>query len=204
VTWILISIFILLLLALVLPWGVRFVRQDGVSRIFVIVAAIPIRLPKMPAQTIKMRAAQSEPIQHAELRHDDENLFDNTADVFEWIELISEIGWSRLFAAVRSGVQGVRVRVHKFEVTIATPDPALTGMLYGLSFATAGMAPRFLSGIDCDFTAARPRANLKVDVVVIPLKLALTAVRVLRTLPLQRIFHKLRRMQTDNRKGDPQ
>jgi hypothetical protein len=58
----------------------------------------------------------------------------------------------------------LRVRIHRLAVCVATPDPALTGLAYGMAWAGLGAVnmPRQVH-LRPDFTESKPRADYRIE-----------------------------------------
>ena len=174
------------LLALLLaPWGVEVSSIGGVRRFRLIAAGLRVSFPLRPSGSIRS-ANPGEP-------HHPPAPTDRSPDhnFSEWLEVAREIEWSRLLRALRTQVRSVRIRIRRFDLIIATPDPALTGISYGLAVAGVSLAPALsAASLVADFESVRPRADFRMDVTVIPLRLTVASIRVLGALPLRRL-HRL-------------
>lgn len=66
----------------------------------------------------------------------------------------------------------VKVRIRRCKITVATPDPALTGMVYGAICAGMPLLPRrWCVMINADFDSDRPALDLRAVISAIPARM---------------------------------
>jgi hypothetical protein len=93
-----------------------------------------------------------------------------------------------VFRIVRNLLKCVRFRMKQLDIAIATPDPAATGILYGLAYAGISALPRRIPVTFCpDFYRTSPLINGTASVTVIPLRILTVS------LPLLHLLWRVRR-----------
>lgn len=84
---------------------------------------------------------------------------------------------------LRAMSRHVRIHVHRLDVTVATPDPALTGFSYGMMYAFAGaVSPSLPLRAAVDFTRESPKVDFRVEVKLTLIKIIPAAIRFARFL----------------------
>lgn len=69
-------------------------------------------------------------------------------------------------------LRAIHIRVRKLHLTVASPDPALTGFAYGMASAVQGIVPsRWPFSFDVDFLRSTPKLDYHVKITVIPIRL---------------------------------
>jgi hypothetical protein len=100
-----------------------------------------------------------------------------------------KVGWISLWRIVRS----VRIRIHRFDLVIATNDPAQTGVLYGSACAISStLILNRNVHVTADFTRTTPDLAYRVEFSFIPWVLLLHTFQSLFTLPLRKIVRVVR------------
>ena len=103
--------------------------------------------------------------------------------------------WSRTVRVVRFADSGelhvildlvvrlfkaLHVRVRRLHVVVATPDPALTGVAYGMACAAISiLPPDWPLSVDADWTHTTPEISYRVNATVIPGQVFLLAITAL-------------------------
>ncbi|MBI5059516.1 hypothetical protein HZB60_07040 [candidate division KSB1 bacterium] len=179
------ALLLALLIVSLLPWGIQFSQVAGLRSARLIVAGVRVPLPRTLRRSgAASPALRDEPADSPE--SGPQVMWDEFAD---WISLARDVEWRNLYRAVQRQFRCVRIRIRRLDVTVATPDPALTGMAYGLALAGVSALPFSLAtSLTADFTADRPRADFRVDVTVIPLRLTISSVRLLSMIPVRRMY----------------
>ncbi|RPH92752.1 DUF2953 domain-containing protein [candidate division KSB1 bacterium] len=157
------ALFILLLLIaaiLSLPSGMEFIRERGLNRQKLIVCGLrfPFRMKKSSERKEKKAAESAQERERKKAESIPVVLQDlNVEDV--------QAVWTTL----RRFSNSVHLRMHKLVLNIATPDPAVTGMLYGLSCAGIGAfnASDKIT-LNADFSHEIPAFDYRIEVSLIP------------------------------------
>jgi hypothetical protein len=90
--------------------------------------------------------------------------------------LVNDARWGadafrRGIETLRAVNRSMRIDVQRFEVTVATSNPAMTGFVYGMMWAYAGAAPiSWPLNLDADFTRMEPKVSFRVRVSVTVIK----------------------------------
>lgn len=191
--WILAAFVLLAGAVLILPAGIEIESAGNKKRRRLILAGVRIPLPKKATSQTEAK----------KLRRPKEK----SEDIPFWGRLLTEFDENDLRSAwisVRRLLRCARVRVHHLALTVATPDPALTGVVYG--FACAGLSmfevPRQI-GVDADFTQTRPRADYRIELSARPIRALVEGLRalwltVLRKPERRRIFLQIVRRRAKN------
>ncbi len=90
-------------------------------------------------------------------------------------------------------VRSLRIRVRRLHVLIATPNPALTGIAYGMAWAVIGCLPsNWPVSVEADWTTAAPKFSYRVEFSVIPARLLSLVVSILlKKVHAKKTFHSL-------------
>lgn len=84
---------------------------------------------------------------------------------------------------LRAMSRHVRIYVRRLDVTVATPDPALTGFSYGMMYAFAGaVSPSLPLRAAVEFTRESPKVDFRVELKLTLIKIIPAAVRFARFL----------------------
>ncbi len=168
-----------LIFLLTLPWGIEFGSAYGERRLRLIVAGFRF---KISPDRLRRRAARPEP---------ESKQGASGAKLREFLELVEELNIDdlrSLIGARKHFFGALKFRVTRLELVVATPDPALTGMAYGLASAAkycSGL-PAW-SGLYIDFESERPRAEYVVELLVRPVHLLWGLMRIMAVLALSRV-----------------
>ncbi len=165
---------VMFLAVMLLPLGAEVISDGGRTRWIMIFAGVHIPVPQWVIRRVKSRMAQKaeepkEPGQKRSLKdlgkklHGILNKSKSSDEGFTFDDLRLVLN-----AAVRL-LKTLRVRVHRLHVVIASPDPAWTGMAYGMAWAIIGALPAdWPVSVEADWTSAVPAATYDVQVTVIP------------------------------------
>lgn len=95
---------------------------------------------------------------------------------------------------IRSISHHIRIHVHRLDVVVATPNPALTGFAYGMTQAFGfAFAPNIPWTAEVDFMREQPSLSFRVEVSVTPIKVLPPALRLLRFVTKRKISQLRRR-----------
>jgi hypothetical protein len=176
----LIIVLVVFAIILSLPYGVEISRPGQPVRL--IIAGFRVTLKPSPERPksaspesilSKLRALQS----------------GGTAALNEFDARDLKVAWISLWRIVRN----VRIRVHRFDLTIATEDPATTGILYGSTcVVTASLPPRWHVTVRPDFTLTSSDLAYRVDFTFIPWFLLGNCLRAIFNLPLRKMVRVFR------------
>jgi hypothetical protein len=172
---------------LALPYGVEVVRPGDPVRL--IIGGIRIRIKPGKAAPERVEAAGA----IRKLR----------ALRSSGLSALHEFGVQDLRAggkALRKVVRSLRIRIHQLDVTIATSDPAMTGILFGSAcavVATVSASKRI--HVTADFTRNSPEFAYRIEFSFIPWVLMFHTFLVTIHLPLRKIVRVLREVQRNMR-----
>jgi hypothetical protein len=186
---------LLLIVLLALPWGLELTQSGDQRSVRLIAAGVSVPLPRRRRRARRVRNKSATPSARP-LRGRD-----YLGAIRDWLDLAREIEWRKLYRNLKRELRCVHVHVRRLDVVISTPDPALTGMLYGWSLAanSVGVIP-FVTGLEADFTTDTPRVDASARVTVIPWQLTYSTIRLLWSLPLRRLYALRSRRRIRNRR----
>jgi hypothetical protein len=167
---IVLAIIVALIAALsVLPAGVEVRCTDNLCRVRLILCGLPFPLPQ------KKRASEQA------LPRSRKNFLRRFWPRYRSIAHTADI--KLYFRTVRNILKCVHFRVKQLDVAIATPDPAITGMLYGLASAGISVLPgRGQISLYPDFNRTSPLVNGTASVTVMPLRILTAGLPLLQRL----------------------
>jgi len=173
--WIALAIVVIAFLAvLFLPLGGEVSSVAGSRRWYVILAGLHIPIPKSVTRVIAARikkkgkqpSSKVSTVLWQDLAGKLRRLRSGEgpiAKVFGVDDLRSALEF------VLKIVHTLRIRVHRLHVVIATPDPAWTGIAYGMACAIIGALPSdWAVSVEADWVNAAPAFTYRVEVSVIP------------------------------------
>jgi hypothetical protein len=177
--WICLGIVVLGLIAvLILPFGAALKSAAGKRVWYLIIAGIPIPLPKNLARLGErfMRRKPGKPLQHPIVTLADRFRRLKAGDYWEGFNLHDlREAWN----AVRWFMKSIRFRVRQFDMVVASPDPAFTGFAYGMACVCQSVLPReWATSLDVDFNRSAPVLSYHVELTIIPVRLIMGAFRI--------------------------
>ena len=168
----------LLAALLLLPIGIELDYSEQGRRWALVWAGIRIRIAspfKRAFVLLREKAETADGQGKGETAADDEQTEGVVAPSLREVAQLMSTGiraFERGVDLVRSFSRHLRVRVHRLEVRVATPDPALTGCGYGMlcAFGSA-YATQTPWTIDVDFRETKPAVSFRVSVMIQPVKM---------------------------------
>jgi hypothetical protein len=178
----LIALAVILLLGLAilaLPFGAGLKSESGKRKWFAIIMGIRIPVPDRLIAVIgtRIRKAPGKPAATTS-RRACERILRQQEQPLKPPELLRI--FRRVWGSMRWFLKGFRLRVRRFDLTVASPDPAWTGMAYGLACAVQSVLPRrWPVRIGVDFNRESPVMAYHLELTAIPMYLFIGAIRFL-------------------------
>jgi hypothetical protein len=183
--YLLLVLFFLLASLLVFPIGVELDYSARGRRWYVVWLWLHIPVPEFAQRMLQSKRKKGEGKQRA--RKDAEETKERRA----YGQTISDVvegmrGGVQMFESglqtLRSVTHHVRIRVHRLNVILATPNPALTGISYGMMCAFGGaLALSWPIVIEPDFTRTTSEVSFRVEARITVIKIMPAAWKFLRT-----------------------
>ena len=176
--WIVVSVILLVLLAVILlPLGAEITSVAGDRRWKMILAGLHIPVPKSVILKLTSRLASEK--DGAGAHADKQSWMDLARNFYrlrnKGTSFLDAVRVDDLRAALLLAIRiirAIRIRVYRLHVLIATPDPALTGVAYGISCAVIGMLPAsWPVSVDADWRSEVPEFTYRVEASVLPVRI---------------------------------
>jgi hypothetical protein len=175
--WITLAILLLILLAvLLLPLGMEVASAAGVRRWYLILAGLHIPVPKPIIERARRRMRQKYEKQEVSKR---KSIWQDLAGKLRGLrskQRSQDEGFrlndlrTTLDTVIRI-LHILRIRVHRLHIVIASPDPAWTGVAYGMACAAIGaLPPEWPVSVEADWSGNVPQFTYRVEVSVVPVR----------------------------------
>ncbi|RQW00780.1 DUF2953 domain-containing protein [bacterium] len=187
---VLLIIFLLIILPLFLPVGGEVICEHNKHRFRIILAGIRFPVPTSTRKTAKrkqkIRKFRSIP-ETIEQFHASRETF------FRLWEYYDGKLFSKLFRTFQRFRRTLHVRVHRLEIIIGTPDPAMTGMLYGAACSAAAALPKSIPIIlISDFVKNESVLNYRISLTLLPIRILFELIRTTINLRLWAVWRIVR------------
>jgi hypothetical protein len=160
---------------LILPCGAGLRSVPGKRTWSIILMGIAVPVPRRILSRIERAlhrklVAPAKP-SPAEVRETVED-WQSTADRLRIAWRLMGLAWG----ARRWFFRAIRFRVKRFDLTVASPDPALTGFAFGMACAVQSMLPStWPATVRVDFDRQSPQLSYDVSLTIIPLYILIVA-----------------------------
>lgn len=186
----LLIILLLILLPLSLPAGGEVVCEHNKHRFRIILVGIRFPLP----------AASGKSAERKQKTHKPHSIpgsiaqFQATRETFFRLwELYDGKLFGKLLQTLQRYYRTLHIKVHSLEVIIGTPDPALTGMLYGAACSAAAALPKSVPVVlISDFVNSESVLSYRISLTIIPLRVLFELIRTTISLRLWAVWRILR------------
>jgi hypothetical protein len=175
--WIALAIVAVVFLAIVcLPLGVEVSSGEGTRRWFLILAGIHFPIPDAVIRRILKRiGSQQSGRVKKERKTEPSDLGGESGSLPSRRGFLSREfkldDWRTILELVIRLLRTLRIRIHRLHVVIATPDPALTGVVYGMTCAVIGALPAdWPVSVEADWSGSAPKAKYRIEASVIPIR----------------------------------
>jgi hypothetical protein len=96
--------------------------------------------------------------------------------------------------------RGFHLRIRRFDLCIATPDPAMTGILYGSACAIRSVIPpRHAVNVSVSFIESTPSVDYRIVFSFIPTMLLVRSIRALMFVPFRKVARVTRKVKSQLR-----
>jgi len=168
---------------LFLPFGIEIASGEGERRWFAILAGVHVPVPKRLTRAVWRRfAGKGRSVQNKKPAHGWMDLTSKIRRILSRQESLSDAirleDLKLAFDLVVRLMHVLRIRVHRLNVMIASPDPAWTGMAYGWACAAVSILPaEWPVAVDVDWDADVPGVVYRVEATAIPAHVILALFR---------------------------